>query len=111
MMPDDSSSLLNGAVAGDAEIAETRHVVLGHLGELAGGDAVLPDLAEVRLTADIFLEQHVTAPVDGHVVVHVAGFGAVEQRNNIAAELRSSDIREAQTIQTAAAHLSCRRCP
>src|SRR5262245_17759709 len=42
------------------QIPEAFHVVLGHFGERSVLDAVLPDLAEVRLATDVLLQQHVT---------------------------------------------------
>lgn len=73
--------------------------------KLICGNVMLPNLADVCLVPDIFLDQDATAAIDGHVVEHVAGLGAVEHGLDGAAEFGVGDIGEPQAVEPASANL------
>jgi hypothetical protein len=70
--PEDSSSLLNGAVGGSAK---TCRVVLRDLDQFTAARIEFLDARETGLVARIFLQDEVAITVNRHVVEHLIGTG------------------------------------
>ena len=94
MMPEDSSSWLYGGVAGLSKSPNRAGSWWATSTSSSVSMIVLPNLAEVGQVPDIFLKENVTALIDGHVVEHVAIFGAIEYGVNRAAEFGLADVKE-----------------
>ena len=86
---------------------EARRVVLGDDLERTGGDGVAPELADVRLAADVFLDEDGAAFVDGEVVHHLRPRGAIEQHGGGAS---GCGIRWVIEVQVPEAALAGERC-